>query len=533
MPLVITTGLHSDWCDFASKRISEMGVLGPSDPISSNIGMAEFTEKVCRSYKVSTIRSTKFRQVSPGKAWHISASSVIVDNADVNNWSWANPDNIFLLEFWQDFDPLCKFILVYDSLQSFLARMISDKSLTEKQKQALTSKWVNYHREMLRFYHSNMDKCVLTHIEAFDESATSFAKLMSSKLDVDARLLNSQANLDRNAIAEVSAQQILTNLEDLSPIKTYAELENSADLQRSGPYNTLAMASAAITQHENIRKDHRSAIQKIETLETELSVVKTNLSSVERKFKVESDRFSAQTNQYATDISGLNKQLENHKNDSDREEGLLMKQLLQIQEELEFYYKKSLTTEVEAPVQTNLVNGPASSGIAALHESEAKALNPERIVIDFKNFVYGNGWHNAEDMGRWAGPTNESVVFLNKISPANYVLEVRIIDAMALDILDGLKISFNGHSLKTKTLKLSNLSGALAPLRRAKAKMRNVEKPYPVRVTALIPTNHFDGNKKFQELKFHAPSVLCPSDTGGTETRDLSVCYEFLTLTPR
>ena len=97
-----------------------------------------------------------------------------------------------------------------------------------------------------------------------------------------------------------------------------------------------------------------------------------------------------------------------------------------------------------------------------------------------------------------------------------YRMSVRITDGMSLSILENLQVSLNDRRLSISIEKFCDLGGVLAPLRRLKADMTNVEKPYPVLVVANIPKSFIDESRSEQEFQFISSSVISPSRSART-----------------
>jgi len=69
------------------------------------------------------------------------------------------------------------------------------------------------------------------------------------------------------------------------------------------------------------------------------------------------------------------------------------------------------------------------------------------------NPLLGRNWHSREGVGthhpqlwRWTGPDNISTIYFN-LRAGNYRLEIRVVNAMAPDILEGLKFSINDQPI--------------------------------------------------------------------------------------
>ena len=489
MSYFLITAMHQDWCHFSQSRLIEMGALPAKDDPSDAFNLNELIDKLSKAHKVSTERSTKFRQITPGQAWHISASSVIVENADHENWCWGHPNNVFFLDFWKDLDPLCQFILVYGSFEDYLTRQSKIRNFTQKNKEVLSARWKSYHAEMLRFYNRNRDRCLLMHIQAFESQTSEVSRLMFKHFDTKLRNINSIRKMDRNSLELLLALKYTDEINDGGIIDIANEIENSADIQHD--VSTLI---------ETLAND---TLEQFDALESRQMQLQTELSQL--------------TNKHET---------------ARQENKLLMAQLHQLQAELELYFKKSTELEKrskEVSQQEQVDTRLQTQKKIEIHDQTSS----EDIKINFSNYISGNGWHNAEDTGRWAGNTVKSSLFVKGLSAQDYDLEIRVLDGMSLEILENLELLVNGKPLKTFLKKLSDLQGTLAPLRRLKAGISQMEKPYPALLSATIPQKLIDSSKISQTIEFIVPQVRSPSKTGSSDTRYLSLFYETMRLSPK
>ncbi len=524
--------MHADWCDFSQSRLIEMGLSSTISNHETTLSLNSFTGKICKAHKVSTQRSSKFRQISPGNAWQITAASIIVENSDSDDWCWGCPDNIFLLKFWKDFDPLFKFVLVYSSFETFLSRQEKLHDLTVKNVSSLKKRWDAYHTEMLRFYHKNQDRCLLLDIGSFENQTSEISQRLKGKFDIDTRIINAPATLDSNPIEILASYNHIKTLTDTDSENIFNELENSADIQNDTPQKPTELSQAAVEQYRTL-KNHTDELE--EQLLKEKTQVKTLKAELEqhKTLKRRTDELEEQLLKEKMQVKTLKAELLQNKKHyqiglekRDSENSLMLSQLHQVQEELEFYFKKSLEPlKTEEPF-------PAPA-LQSDHQSVFEPESSKKIVINFANFINGNGWHNAEEKGRWAGPSTSSDIYINNITSTNYQMEVKIIDGMSLAILENLQILINNHPLKFSLIKLSELKGTLAPLRRLRANLTSIEKPYPAIISATIPKSLIDPQKNSQKFQFNVSAVQSPAVSEDNDIRQLSLFYEKLTLTPK
>jgi hypothetical protein len=99
----------------------------------------------------------------PGGLWEQLAGDLFLANLKSPVWGWADPLSTWLLDFWLNFDPAVKFVLVCSSPEEMLAHSISDASQSVST-EALIEAWQEHHQEILRFHHRNPDRSLLVSV---------------------------------------------------------------------------------------------------------------------------------------------------------------------------------------------------------------------------------------------------------------------------------------------------------------------------------------------------------------------------------
>ena len=424
-------------------------------------------------------------------------------------------------------------MLVYSSFGDFLTLQAQTRDLSSLNQAALAKRWSAYHAEMIRFYYANQDRCLLLNIRAFENEISKIASLMRERFDVEARIVNSRTKIDNDPIVALLAHNSVELIADAEVDEVFGEMSSSAD----------AFCDEK-TQIEGLLK---SAVQRFQTLEEAALEQSEQLIVLKARAELQEAEFDAERKNYEAKFVSLKEQLIKFEGELreerashleiSSEKSLIMSQLHQAHEELEYYFRKSLqfeeeTNKVDEPARQDNQPSPARTEHDSLrkpgHSDNGEA--DDEISLDFTNFLDGSGWHNAEKTGRWAGPAKVSRLNIPKMAYSNYRMTLRITDGMSLSILENLKVSLNGRHLSVSIQKFCDLEGALAPVRRFKADITNVEKPYPAAIIANIPKSYIDTNKTNQEFEFSVPQVLSPSSNGANDPRELSLYYSKLTL---
>jgi hypothetical protein len=97
---------------------------------------------------------------SPGRLWEQLASDIFLANMKSKVWGWADVRSTWLLNYWKDFEPRLKFVLVATAPETMLAHAIMvGEELADID--VIMSTWLTQQQELLRFYHRNTERCVL------------------------------------------------------------------------------------------------------------------------------------------------------------------------------------------------------------------------------------------------------------------------------------------------------------------------------------------------------------------------------------
>ncbi len=120
------------------------------------------------------------------------AKTLIQTNASLTKpWGWKDPRTTLFLNFWGDFIPTAKFLLLYRSPWEVIDSLYRRGDITfhHNPKFALDV-WTNYNQIILDFYNRFPEKCLLAHLKQVVDHPTAFIELLSQRLSIP---LNSPA----------------------------------------------------------------------------------------------------------------------------------------------------------------------------------------------------------------------------------------------------------------------------------------------------------------------------------------------------
>ena len=377
--------------------------------------------------------------------------------------------------------------------------------------------------------------------------------------------------LQLHQVQEELESYILKN-QSLSPLAEQIEqVNNQLEITRS-QCDALADDKAALAQaHLAMRTENVELVQQIYRLQEQLNEVsKSNETSSELAgLRKENELVLLQLHQVqeelesyilknqsltplAEQIEQINKQLEISRRQCDAladdkaglaqahlalraENAELVQQIHRLEEQLNEVNKSSQTKSELADLrkenelvqlQLHQVQGELAHYFLRYQELDkarhAKATGfvvdfwrmhqPQQLVVNMKRDIVGSNWYPTESDGRWAGPNLISTLQMPPIQPGNYMLELDIVDAMSLTIVDKLLVEALGQTTPVAVFYI-----------RKRGK-------YPVicKVPLTIPQSTA---QQPWEIGLRFIETVSPSDKGADDRRNLSIRLSTLRLT--
>ena len=194
----------------------------------------------------------------------------------------------------------------------------------------------------------------------------------------------------------------------------------------------------------------------------------------------------------------------------------LRAQLDQTLEELRYYfdrYQKFQATET-LPGATDATQ--PSTREASPDKSDVVA------AVDMRHLIDGDNWYKPEADGRWAGPGKVSIVRIPSALPGRYSLEIKIVGAMAPEIVDQMHATFDEAQVSFDKIYKAPFDGVFAPF-----KKWAIERFYPAKAfpAVLYGAVSIDTGKPNQPhtLEMTFPETISPASSGATDGRQLAI----------
>lgn len=107
--------------------------------------------------------------VHPGKAWEQAAGEIFLANWDQPLWGWADARSTWLLDFWLQFDPQVRFVLVHTPAADALVAAAQQTDVADFDANRVLDVWCAHQAQMLQFGLRHRDRCVwFPHVQTHD-----------------------------------------------------------------------------------------------------------------------------------------------------------------------------------------------------------------------------------------------------------------------------------------------------------------------------------------------------------------------------
>jgi len=541
MKIIVTCGHPYSGADDVHRALVASGLADALPSRREGMTAALLHQRILKGHGVQPSEATSLTQIRPGKVWEDLAVDLFLGNLDRRQWGWEDPGVAWLLEFWAEFDPQVRFLLVYASPQSAAARALMTGDLGPHQVGQVLASWEAYQLEVLRFYHRHRERCLLANALALSQAPEAFIRRVGDAFQLDLRAANLAEGakpLAGGAIATVLVEGLLGAPGESQAL--YAELEGYADLPESesqsesqsesesesesetavagwgrawSEYRHLLRDLAAVEEAlraQSARCDElvlrgadtetelRGALQRqageLARLQEEVASRRQrerHCEELERQLQTQGDALAAAQGA-AADQAERNAQLIRDKDE-------LLTQLHAVQAELETYFLRC--EELSAAVPAGL------AGVSGGHGPWGP-MAPVEVLFDLRGEIDGTNWYYPEADGRWAGPEFVSTLRLPALGLGRYDLELQVVDAITPEILAGMRAFLND-----------------APLALDRKGRR-----YPATLSGQFSAEALPPDGVWT-LRLEFPGVVSPADRGSDDRRHLAIRLSSVRMT--
>lgn len=356
------------WCDLQAigQHLHASGMAAPK-PAPGRVveTLADWHQSLFEQQHTDISRTRK--AVTPGKAWELAASELFLANWQQPVWGWADARNTWLLNFWHDFDPHIRFVLVHTPATQALARAVAQADAGPFSAHEVLDLWCAYQTELLAFYLRHRDRCVWIQAAQIDTPASWLPALSQQwRLELepgrahataqtattDPELTQLLASLARQAVAQHGQAQgvqdeVLATLPPLPALPHAPQLEAAPATSSTG-FDALQASDLlhALTgqlgkdlkqQIVQLQQQNQEALQHNAQLAAELDQTQAQRDAQAALARDRLAALDAEAHAKA-EIQAQFSQLQARHQDATQESELLLLQLHQVQEELEHYF---------------------------------------------------------------------------------------------------------------------------------------------------------------------------------------------------
>lgn len=471
MKVLLCTGSPHSGYEQVFELLVQAGVA-KAQPVSRAALTPQLLQtQLLRSQEVDLTYPSQLNQVKPGQLWAQLAADLFLANISSAVWGWADNQSTVLMDFWQDFDPQVRLVLVYSTPQDYLAQVL-DLALPPTLQAVATAldQWTLWNSALLRYYYRHPARCVLVN----SQQAVEQPQALLDALATQWQLTGLNASAASHAPTYGHLQFHLVN-ELIDPqhaaLGLNQELDGAALLPSSASANRQgdATPNAAWSDWAGMRA------QLAELAHSNAKLIANIADSTRARAELEA--------QLA---------------DREHESELLLLQLHEVQEELEHYFL--LHQEQQQQSRAN--------GFVA---DFWRTHQPVELCVDLRRGAVGSNWYHAEVDGCWAGPELVSSVQMPPLQAGNYTLELDVVDAMHLDIVQCMVFEALGQSGRFEVECLTQ------------------EADYPLVCKAQLCVAP-DTPPEPWHISLRFTHVVSPATTGGDDYRHLSIRLQTLRL---
>ncbi|MGM0855820.1 MAG: hypothetical protein ACQEW0_01895 [Pseudomonadota bacterium] len=344
------------------ERISALlfqGGLERAQPINRepSIDMAKWHQKVAPLLQ---------KGQSPGRLWEQLAGDLLLANLHQPQWGWGDTQSVAALDFWAEFEPGIRFLLLTADPQEYLAQcLLEDADESPKDERAYLEQWQAEHERLLAFYLKYPERCLLVNARQAEANLSALVEQLSQRLnftlDVNIAQLpmhaNSQAlgtapaTLARYVAAKASHEYAKTLAPLFNELKAAQQPLAEPDAQEDEDGNVFSTAEVSLA---SLLKDYQRRCERdlsesdrkaLEELKQENELLLLQLHQVQEEF--ESTYLAKQKLEEQQTLPAPEAANSAAIDEAKQENELLVLQLHQVQEELEHYFLQHQKTSAE------------------------------------------------------------------------------------------------------------------------------------------------------------------------------------------
>ncbi|MEX0740635.1 MAG: hypothetical protein WD071_14950 [Pseudohongiella sp.] len=354
--IVCLTGPAQNTLDSVAQILAQAGMAAalppPRDP---QLDLARWHQQVSAAAGRAAQPNS---QIAPGRLWEQLAGDLFVANMQSGLWGWADSGSTWLLDFWLNFEPNVKFILVCVSPQQMLADALVDtpaktNASDEAGLQTTVERWLSQHQEMLRFHNRHPQRTLLVAADDCLADPEALLQLCREQWQLPLATPDIQVSRpDTDPVLRYLADQCCRDFPQLDGLQH----ELAATLTRFGPdadSSSLSSGPSSSPTVEQVIADYRAQQDKHANA---IAAVQEELRQVQHSHEQDRNSHEQDRNSHEQDKKSAEQEIKRTQDtlrQSQEENELLLLQLHQVQEELESQVLRQAQSEKTAKELAN------------------------------------------------------------------------------------------------------------------------------------------------------------------------------------
>ncbi|MCL4555561.1 MAG: hypothetical protein M1572_01545 [Gammaproteobacteria bacterium] len=181
MKTLCITGLIDDHLTLLAQCCAQAGMAMPNEPDQLGVSITQWHEKVLATHQPHP----ETGQIATlGKLWERLASDLFVQHMPHPLWGWASSHSVSLLNFWSEFEPNIRFVLLTCSPQRYLAHQLEASQGQVDVVRALST-WKAQHQAMLYFHLRHSTTSVMVDVDQVVQQPQRLLDYMAQQWQLD------------------------------------------------------------------------------------------------------------------------------------------------------------------------------------------------------------------------------------------------------------------------------------------------------------------------------------------------------------
>lgn len=230
---------------------------------------------------------------APGRVWDELAMDLFLANMAAPVWGWNSPATLPLLEYWHEFDPQARFVLVYAPPEFAICQALQEQEATPVLVKELLSSWMRANHRLLHFYHRHPERSELVNVRTALSAPAQLLERLNERWQLDLRA-KPERTRDAGAhslVASVLARAAVRDDERVLPL--FAELESVTSLET--PDVVPGEDLAAWNEFAGLQRERAAATDAAGRLRMQLGGLEQTLSELSEQARQLTDARNAMT----------------------------------------------------------------------------------------------------------------------------------------------------------------------------------------------------------------------------------------------